>query len=374
MAISLFFSCESSKNESWIKAHGDSLFNEGNAVVEMDDKGFLIAGTTEKANGDYDMFIMKTDSLGESEWSQLYGGDFPDIAYSICKAVDSGFVFVGATKSFGKGSSDILIYKIDNLGNLIWSRVYGEEQKDIGLVVRRTKDKGYIIAGCTESLGIGNSDIILIKTDSDGEYLWGRTYGEEEEEIPWDIQVTSDSGFILVGATSSYGISNSDIFVMKINCTGDISWVKYFGEDKDDCGTYVQETDDGNYIIAGWKMREDDNDIYVIKLKPNGDSLWAKVYDAKGNNMALFIDEIEGNCYTLIGQTASSTNRCIIHLLTVSGDGNKIVAHKLEEKIVCDIKGATRTSNGDYILVGIGNDDVLIGRLKSSMFPSLDQQ
>lgn len=370
----LFLSCESSqKSESWIKAHGDSLFNEGNSLIETEDKGFLVVGTTEKPNGDYDMLMLKVDSLGESEWSRLYGGDLPDIAYSICKCSDSGFVLLGASKSFGKGSSDILIYKIDYMGNLIWSQVFGEEKKEVGLVVRQTKDEGFIIAGCTESLGIGKSDIILIKIDEQGNYLWGNTYGEEEEEIPWDIQTTNDSGFILVGATNSDETANSDIFAMRLGSTGDIIWAKYFGGPEDDCGTSVQETHSGDFIITGWVTKNSDRDIYALKLKSNGDSLWAKICEAEGNNRGLFIDEIERDCYAIIGETASNTSRCIINLLKISGDGNRIKKQELKEDLSLIIKGVIKKSNGDYMVVGIGNDDVMIGKLNASLFPYLDQ-
>ncbi len=118
--------------------------------------------------GSGDVYLVKTDSLGDTLWTKTYGGNYPDYGLSVIRTPDGGYIITGATLSYGAGSWDVYLLKIDSLGNTLWTKTYGGGEGDEGWFLSPTSDGGFIITGYTESYGAGHADVYLIKTDSLG--------------------------------------------------------------------------------------------------------------------------------------------------------------------------------------------------------------
>jgi hypothetical protein len=118
--------------------------------------------------------------------------------------------------------------------------------------VQQTSDGGYILAGWTTgSNGAGNVDFCLLKTDTDGNKQWDKTFGGTGDDWAVSVQQTTDGGYILVGETESYGAGGSDVWLVKADSRGNEQWNKTFGGTDYDGAYSVQETTDGGYILAG---------------------------------------------------------------------------------------------------------------------------
>ncbi len=165
----------------WSKRYETDLtqdYEEGKCVRQTFDNGFIICGYSYILSpADQNIYLFKTNEIGDTLWTKTYGGFSFDRASSILQTSDSGFVICGYTSSFGAGSFDLFLVKCDANGDLIWSKTYGGIQNDIGNWVDQTSDGGYIIAGSTESFGAGYKDVYLIKTDANGDTVWTKTYG-----------------------------------------------------------------------------------------------------------------------------------------------------------------------------------------------------
>src|SRR5208283_1889698 len=115
----------------------------------------------------------KTDSKGNMQWSQTYGAAGQDSeAYVMIQTSDDGFLLAGSTTTYGIGGRQILLVKTDSNGNVIWSQTYGGAGDNIANSVIQTGDGGYAIVGSTDSAGAGGNDFYLIKVASNGALEW----------------------------------------------------------------------------------------------------------------------------------------------------------------------------------------------------------
>ena len=165
----------------WSKTYGGLAADWGSAVQQTLDGGYIIAGGTSSFGGGLnDILLIKTDSSGDTIWTKTYGGNGFDFSRSVDATSDGGYIIAGGTTSFGAGSYDVYLVKTDSLGNLLWSKTFGGVDEDIAFSVQQTFDNGYIIGGYTD-YGSANSSAYLVKTDSFGDTMWTKKYGRSEE-------------------------------------------------------------------------------------------------------------------------------------------------------------------------------------------------
>jgi hypothetical protein len=183
-------------------------------------------------------------------WSRNYGGQSSDPGGAVKVTYDGGYVLTGTTYSYGLGRGDLWLVKTDSNGTEQWNKTFGGRNFDIGRSVQQTSDGGYIIAGSTQSFGVRNSDAWLIKTDKNGTEQWNRTFGGRGTDEATSVQQTDDGGYIFTGFTSSYGIGG-DVWLIRTNSSGHELWNKTFGKDGSDHGWSVIQAADGGFVIAG---------------------------------------------------------------------------------------------------------------------------
>jgi len=260
---------DASGDTIWTKIYGGSGSDWSFSVQQTSDGGYIITGRTASyGTGSNDVWLIRTDASGDALWEKTFGGDENDEGRIVQQTSDGGYIITGYTNSYGAGSRDIWLIKTDTSGDTIWTKTYGGSDSDWGFSVQQTSDDGYIITGCTGSYGAGSNDIWLIKTDTSGDTIWTKTYGGSGSDWGFSVQQTSDGGYIITGCTDSYGIGFNDVWLIKTDALGDILWVKTFGGDENDGARSVKQTSDGNYIVAGWTCSTGagDFDVYLIKI------------------------------------------------------------------------------------------------------------
>jgi hypothetical protein len=257
----------------WTRVYGKSTSTEGWSVRQTNDGGYIIVGYIDSpVPGTGDVYLIKTGAQGDTLWTRTYGGLDHDWGNSVQQTTDGGYIIAGSTASFGAGSHDVYLIKTNALGDTLWTRTYGGAMYDLGSSIQQTADNGYIIAGYTYSFGAGARDFYLIKTNASGDTLWTRTYGGSNYDDGYSVQQTVDSGYIVVGSTQSFGAGGADVYLVKSNAAGDTLWTRTYGGTNNDCGNSVRQTTDDGYIIAGYSRSfgAGGADVYLLKTDANG--------------------------------------------------------------------------------------------------------
>jgi hypothetical protein len=199
----------------WTKTYGGTLSEEAWSVEQTSDGGYIIGGFTSSVGaGSYDAYLVKTDRNGDTIWTRTYGGAGADRAYSIQQTSDHGYIIAGSTGSFGAGNMDLYVIRTNADGDTIWTRTYGGTGYDYGRSVQKTYGGGFVIAGFTSSFGAGSYDAWLIRMNDEGDTLWTKVYGGTGDDQAYSVAQTSDGAYVLAGWTSSFGAGLYDVYLI----------------------------------------------------------------------------------------------------------------------------------------------------------------
>jgi hypothetical protein len=261
----------------WSKSYGLDASDYASSVRSTSDGGFVILAETINFIGNdknSDILIVKTDSTGIIQWSKVFGGNNTDYGYSIEETKEGGYVIGGETNSYGAGEWDFYLLKIKSNGAVEWSKTYGESGTDFGRYAQQTPDGGYIIGGNTTNFKSDGFDVCLVKVDALGEIQWTKVYGGAGTDYMLSLKIAGDMGFYVVGYTNSADLLSEDVFLMKFNSSGSIMWTKVYGSPLNDYGVNLTFTSDHGILLGGSTkgFGTIDDDVYVIKtsLKYHG--------------------------------------------------------------------------------------------------------
>ena len=269
------------------------------------------------------IILFALPAFSQQRWERTYGGAEDDFGYSVQQTSDGGYIVVGYTYF---GLYDVYLIKTNASGDTLWTRTYGGTGYDYALSVQQTSDGGYILAGGTYSFGAGGDDVYLLKINATGDTLWTRTYGGSSHEYGSSVQQTSDSGYILAGTTLSFGSGNGDVYLIKTNASGDTLWTRTYGGTSEENGASIQLTSDGGYIIAGFTFSfgSGHSDIYLIKTNASGDTLWTRTYGGAGYDYAFSVRQTSDWGYVVAGYTTSYRNQGQVYLLKTNASGDTL--------------------------------------------------
>ena len=313
-------------NTQWEKTFGGEGNDYGYSVQQTADGGYIIAGVTGEgvADSDADVYLIKTDAAGNIQWEQSFGGIGDDGGTSVQQTADGGYIVAGNTYSFGAGNIDAYLIKTDGAGNAQWQKTFGGEGNDFGYSVQQTSDGGYIVAGLTESSGSGGSDVYLVKTDGAGNPQWAKAIGGEYGDSANAVQQTTDGGYIITGLTSGTGEAESDIYLIKTDGAGNPQWAKAIGGTANETGLSVQQTTDGGYIVAGntYSFGAGNSDVYLVKTDTGGNVQWGKTFGGIGDDVGYTVQQTTDGGYIIVGNTLSFHSHGDVYLIKTDASGN----------------------------------------------------
>ena len=323
---------------------------DGDYVIAFErtsDDGFILAGKTASdstgnktthifGNGAFDYWIIKLNSFGILQWEKDFRGSGNDPLWSLGLTADGGFIIGGTSDSpiggdksqSSRGGTDYWIIKLDSLGNKIWDKTFGgTDDEDLHSVIQ-TSDGGFLIGGDSRSrisgdkseAKFGINDYWIVKTDSAGTIQWDNAYGGIGDDNLQAFIKTTGGGF-MCGGWSTSGISGDktqpsngqyDIWILKINSSGNIEWDKDFGGTGiEDEFSSIYQTYDGGFLLGVTSYSnaggdKSDNNLgveqpWIIKTDSIGNKLWDKTIFTNGHNENALIKETSNHkCYVIV--------------------------------------------------------------------------
>lgn len=289
------------------------------------------------------------------------GGAGIDKAEEIVATADGGYVVVGSTTSNTSGNTDVYLLKLDSQINVVWSWAMGGNNNDWGYSVKETFDKGFIIVATSNSFSSGGDyDARLIKTDSLGVIQWQKSYGGNDWDLAYDVIQTADSGFVFCGETYNNTNGESDVYIVKTNTLGDTLWTKTIGGVLVDRGNSIMETADSSVVVAGMTTTTSDSvQMYMIKLTASGNLIWDTSFGPGAYEEANVVIEAANGDYVLGGVTTSFTpnNDKDFYMIRTDTSGNVIWGNYFGqpgEEVIYDMVEQTDSS---YFCTGFTNAD-----------------
>lgn len=249
----------------WTRTYGGEGKQEGRHIVLTEDGDYIIVGYTGSEFPEYDLWLLKVGKYGDTVWTRTYAREDGDWGEYVTKTSDGGFIIAGYTNGDIRATRDIWLLKTDSYGDTLWTRIYGDSGEytlDDAHVVQETQDNGYILIAQTPF--VSYNDLWLLRLDEFGDTIWTRQY--EDHDVLWagDGQLLSDGGCVV---TCGQGMIRTDSM-------GEILWEC----DLDHSCKSVHTTSDGGFITAGVGTFK----TVLQKVNDQGNLIWTKQYPGFG--------------------------------------------------------------------------------------------
>jgi hypothetical protein len=323
----------------WEKSMGGSGDDNARLIQQTNDGGYIFIGPSDSNDGDVsgnhgnlDYWAVKLTSTGVIEWQKSLGGTGYEYAQYIQQTSDGGYIAAGSSfsndgdVSGNHGGFDCWVVKLNNEGTIVWQKSLGGLSNDEAESIQQTNDGGFILAGHSDSNdgdvsgNHGGPDYWVVKLSSIGTIEWQKSLGGSGSDQAKSVQQTNDGGYIVAGYTSSndgdvsvnYGYL--DYWVVKLNSLGTIEWQKTLGGSDFDLAQSIQQTNDGEYIVAGYSYSNDvdvqssqgNQDFWVVKLSNIGTIEWEKSLGGSGLENASSIQQTNEGGFIVAGSSNSN--------------------------------------------------------------------
>ncbi|MCZ2355819.1 MAG: OmpA family protein [Bacteroidia bacterium] len=328
-------------NVIWSQILGGKGTDEIRALKVTRDGGSIIVGFSDSKDtfvpenkGKRDAYIIRLDALGNTKWAKTYGGSGNDIANAVLQLEDGGFIIGGETGSrdgdvkANKGGIDFWIFRLDKNGTLIWETTFGGVANESVSALTLTKDGNLLAAGVTDSgpndgdvtYNNGKTDIFLAKISLTNQLIWKRFIGGNSNEELHGVVTKPDGGFMLAATTFSNAEpikspkGGGDIWIVSTDPNGEIEWEKTYGGSGDEGANSISATYDGNYLISGTTRSKNGDittskglyDAWLFKIKPTGEFIWKQTFGGSENESFYAGYEIPSGDYVVVGMTEST--------------------------------------------------------------------
>ena len=345
--------------DSFIKLFGSFQLDQGEDVKQTADGGYAILGTITTPENGTDLYLIKTDKYGNKEWSNTLGGKNNDLGSAFQVTSDGGFVLIGTitdTIPSGSNYTDVFLVKISSSGNEEWSKQIGGTGNQRGNYIQLTSDEGFIITGSTDAIISGETDVLLLKTNSLGDSLWSKTIGFEGNDYGTCVQEdNNNSGYIIIGTTSNSntGQANTNILLVQTNYSGGIRTAETVGGLGFDEGRKLQVLSDGYVFTGTTTTLGGTTSMILVKLEGNiySEPVFEKQFGGSNLSEGNAVITTDDGGFALVGSLEFAASKDVYFIKT-DEQGNEQITERFGGSSNETGFAVEQTSDGGFILVG----------------------
>lgn len=240
----------------------------------------------------------------QQTWRRSIGGWGPDEAAAVAERADGSVVVVGSTGSFGAPGGDVYVFVLSATGELLWSRTWGTNAVDVGEDVE-VVDGGFIVAGYGNGAGNGGYDGFLTRMDDQGNVLWSRVLGTASWDMIRDVSIDPD-GMYMVGTSFGTTDGDADLWIVHTDLEGNVIWERTIGTAFDDAGWGCAVVSGGGCVVAGEHGGADGfTDGVLYRLGEDGEVLWQAQWTGQESESAHAVVEAQDGGFIMAGITNS---------------------------------------------------------------------
>lgn len=312
-----------------------------------------------------------------SSFTKVYSGTDADNAVEMVQLSNGDYFILANTSSYGSGNTDMMVMRTNSLGEVTWSYAYGTGGNDTATSLTLTSDGGLLVTGYSDSVGIGIANGLVMKLTSSGAISWARVVDNDSFTTINDAVEARTGGYFIVG-TMYLDSLDKNIFVSNVSTTGNFFWTKTYGGIKDDIGVNIGQDLGGKLIVTGTTSNDStiagasgDVDIQVYRMETSGKVLWNSTYGTMSNEAPTSLT-IKGYDYYMTGYTEGGDFPGRSMLLFAIDSGKSQNINKTYLSAGRDVSTSmTIRSSGDLSLVGtlgspLGTDNIAFLNLDNS--------
>jgi hypothetical protein len=357
-----FFIQAQNTNTYFEKKFGTAGNDVSRSVKQLSSGSIFILGNSTSGNiGNGDISLIKLDKFGNEIWTEYYGSQQTENAFYLNTTNDGNLVFVAESET-SFNDLDILIYKVDTSGNVIWNKTYATSVNESPNYIEQTMDGGYIICGYQNDT-VGSNNSLVLKLDANGNYQWHQSIGEDENDISKMIHQLSNGNYILTADTRSYGAQQIDVALYELDSNGNQVWMHLHGDSLvNGCqGLIITSTND--YLSYGETeiFPNSPFDFFVEKMNANGSVLWHYTYGGMFADAAFSAVETSDGGFLVTGYSNSYNNGAPIDLVVFKIDVNgNFLWQKTygSESIDIGYEIIKSTTSAGFIIVGYTTNSI----------------
>ncbi|MEJ2635866.1 MAG: T9SS type A sorting domain-containing protein [Calditrichia bacterium] len=339
------------------KNYGTYLHEQSRAVKQTSDGGYILVGDQSTGGMNPDIYVVKTDAFGDTNWTRIYKRTYSSIARAVLETSD-GFLVAGSdVVTIAPARCDFFLMKIDHQGDTVWTRTYGGSNDEQAFDLKAAPDGGYILCGQAEEAG-GRMSYWLVKTSISGDSVWAEKYGLGPDDRLYgkSVQATSDGGYIIVGYVddTTVGTSADYIYLVKTGVGGTVDWTKSIDLPGSELAYGIQEVSDGFVIVGhsntlgtgGWE-------IFLMKTDNLGSELWTRTYGGLSDERAYRIEKMADNGFLICGMTRSmGAGSSDYYLIRTDSQGDTLWTRTFGGTSTDEALDAHPTDDGGYVIAG----------------------
>lgn len=287
---------------TWSKHYSDFGVNYAYSIKPTSDGNFLVCGLSNVVTGDDNSFFLKVDNSGNLIWNKFIGGQDNDQFWKMEMINSNTALAIGCTGSYGFGNADIYMVAMRDDGTVLWKKVIGKIWNDWGNDIIKSSDGNILITGFTDTSPNVNYNLYLIKCDSLGNPIWGKYYDAPNYDRAYNVVETSDGGFLLCGETSSF-FGSRNVILLKVDANGYSQWGKLLGGAGNENAYGMINTSDGNIIVSGIteSFGIGNTDGFLLKLTEAGNIIWFKTYGSAYEDVLYSVIETPDSGFLAVG-------------------------------------------------------------------------